>query len=99
MSDSATSRTPDTPTHRYDASLAASIEQRWQDRWEEEGTFEAPNPSGPLAEPDKVAGREKLFVLDMFPYPSGKGLQATFIDSLSIFATAIGLNAFGEFIS
>ena len=39
------------------------------------GTFEAPNPAGPLAEPDKVAGREKLFVLDMFPYPSGAGLH------------------------
>ncbi|NMD47420.1 MAG: leucine--tRNA ligase, partial [Propionibacterium sp.] len=27
------------------------------------------------AEPEKVAGREKLFVLDMFPYPSGAGLH------------------------
>ena len=75
MSDTATSHTPDKPAHRYDAQLAAAIEQRWQDRWDQEGTFEAPNPSGPLAEPDKVAGREKLFVLDMFPYPSGKGLH------------------------
>lgn len=75
MSDSAPSRTPDKPAYRYDAALAATIEQRWQDRWEAEGTFEAPNPSGPLAEPEKVDGREKLFVLDMFPYPSGKGLH------------------------
>lgn len=75
MSDSDTIRAPDTPAHRYDAALAATIEQRWQDRWEAEGTFEAPNPAGPLAEPDKVNGREKLFVLDMFPYPSGKGLH------------------------
>lgn len=75
MSDSAIPRTPDKPAYRYDAALAATIEQRWQDRWEAEGTFEAPNPSGPLAEPDKVDGREKLFVLDMFPYPSGKGLH------------------------
>mgnify|MGYP000223634394 CR=1 FL=1 len=75
MSDTVTSRTPDKPAHRYDAALAATIEQRWQDRWEAEGTFEAPNPSGPLAEPEKVDRREKLFVLDMFPYPSGKGLH------------------------
>lgn len=75
MSDSAPTRPTDTPAHRYDAALASDIEQRWQDRWESEGTFEAPNPSGPLAEPDKVDGREKLFVLDMFPYPSGKGLH------------------------
>ncbi len=75
MSDTAISRTPDKPAHRYDSALASTIEQRWQDRWEAEGTFEAPNPSGPLAEPDKVDGREKLFVLDMFPYPSGKGLH------------------------
>ncbi len=75
MSDSPTSRTPDRPAHRYDATLAATIEQRWQDRWEDEGTFEAPNPTGPLAEPEKVGGRKKLFVLDMFPYPSGKGLH------------------------
>jgi len=60
---------------RYNAALALDIEQRWQDRWEAEGTFEAPNPAGPLGEPDKVAGRPKLFVLDMFPYPSGSGLH------------------------
>ncbi len=75
MADTAPTRAQDTPAHRYDAALAGEIEQRWQDRWESDGTFEAPNPSGPLAEPDKVGGREKLFVLDMFPYPSGKGLH------------------------
>ena len=46
------------PPHRYNAALAARIETRWQDHWENEGTFNAPNPAGPLAEPDKVAGRE-----------------------------------------
>ena len=65
----------DTPKHRYTASLAGEIEARWQDRWDDEGTFEAPNPAGPLAEADKVGGRAKLFVLDMFPYPSGAGLH------------------------
>jgi leucyl-tRNA synthetase len=61
--------------YRYTAALAAEIEARWQDRWERERTFEAPNPAGPLAEPEKVAARPKKYVLDMFPYPSGIGLH------------------------
>src|SRR3954468_17721116 len=61
---------------RYTATMAQQIETAWQDRWEEEGTFNAPNPAGPWAEPEKVAARgEKLVVLDMFPYPSGVGLH------------------------
>ena len=61
---------------RYTAAMARDIELAWQDRWEEAGTFEAPNPAGPWAEPEKVAGRgKKLVVLDMFPYPSGAGLH------------------------
>ncbi|SJN18255.1 leucine--tRNA ligase [Luteococcus japonicus] len=63
------------PLHRYTAELAGQIETAWQDRWEAEGTFQAPNPAGPWAEPDKAQGREKLLVLDMFPYPSGSGLH------------------------
>jgi leucyl-tRNA synthetase len=61
--------------HRYTAELAEQIELAWQDRWEERGTFHAPNPAGPWAQPDEVAGREKFLVLDMFPYPSGAGLH------------------------
>ncbi|HET7477318.1 MAG TPA: leucine--tRNA ligase [Dermatophilaceae bacterium] len=64
----------DTP-HRYTAELAGRIEVAWQDRWEGEGTFHAPNPAGPWADPAGVAGRPKLYVLDMFPYPSGAGLH------------------------
>ncbi|MFM7047019.1 MAG: leucine--tRNA ligase [Actinomycetota bacterium] len=64
-----------TPKFRYNARLAANIEAKWQDRWESQRTFEAPNPAGPLAEPEKIAGRRKLFILDMFPYPSGAGLH------------------------
>ena len=67
--------TAKTPVFRYTAALATQVETKWQDIWEREGTFEAPNPAGPLAQPDKVAGRDKLFVLDMFPYPSGAGLH------------------------
>lgn len=65
--------------HRYTAQLADQIERAWQDRWENEGTFRAPNPAGPWAQPDEVARRfpdgEKMLVLDMFPYPSGAGLH------------------------
>ncbi|MDQ1538439.1 MAG: leucyl-tRNA synthetase [Actinomycetota bacterium] len=66
--------TNETP-HRYTAEMAERIELSWQDRWQSEGTFHAPNPAGPWADPEGVAGREKLFVLDMFPYPSGAGLH------------------------
>ena len=66
----------DAPAHRYDARLANEIEAKWQDRWETEHTFWAPNPEGALREGfDAVADRSKLFVLDMFPYPSGDGLH------------------------
>ena len=61
--------------YRYTAEMAGQIETAWQDRWQERGTFHAPNPAGPWAEPEKVGGREKLLVLDMFPYPSGAGLH------------------------
>jgi leucyl-tRNA synthetase len=71
----ATNPGDDTPTLRYNSTLARDIEQRWQDHWEREGTFDAPNPAGPLGDPDKVAGRPKLFIVDMFPYPSGAGLH------------------------
>ncbi|MEV4810022.1 leucine--tRNA ligase [Micromonospora avicenniae] len=66
----------DIPPFRYTAALANDIEHRWQDHWEREGTFHAPNPTGPLADPGHPrAGAEKLYVLDMFPYPSGAGLH------------------------
>ena len=43
----------------------AEIEPRWQRFWDENKTFKTP---------EKVTG-EKLYVLDMFPYPSGEGLH------------------------
>ncbi|MBF0663384.1 leucine--tRNA ligase [Rhodococcus sp. (in: high G+C Gram-positive bacteria)] len=61
-----------TPKHRYTAELAGQIEQRWQELWRERGTFHAANPVGALAG-DVPA--DKLFVQDMFPYPSGAGLH------------------------
>ena len=66
----------ETPEYRYSARLANEIEAKWQDRWERDGTFWAPNPTGDLSDGfERVAGREKLYILDMFPYPSGEGLH------------------------
>ena len=43
----------------------ASIEPKWQSFWETNKTFKTPElPAG-----------KKLYVLDMFPYPSGQGLH------------------------
>ncbi|MGW2558837.1 leucine--tRNA ligase [Streptomyces sp. NPDC001514] len=61
--------------HRYTAAMAADIEARWQDFWDADGTYEAPNPSGDLAGAPAVVARPKKFVMDMFPYPSGAGLH------------------------
>ena len=61
------------PAHRYTAELAGQLEADWQQRWETRGTFNADNPVGDLAGPK--AELERFFVLDMFPYPSGKGLH------------------------
>ncbi len=75
MSDAA-ENPADIPPFRYTAELANDIEARWQDHWEENQTFRAPNPTGPLAEPDHPrSGAPKLYVMDMFPYPSGEGLH------------------------
>ena len=42
-----------------------AIEQKWQKRWSEEGTYRV----------DVDNSRPKFYVLDMFPYPSGAGLH------------------------
>lgn len=45
-----------------------AIEQKWQKRWEKEKTFRVTE--------DPAFPREKrLYILDMFPYPSGAGLH------------------------
>jgi leucyl-tRNA synthetase len=43
----------------------ARIEPRWQAYWDEHQTFRS----------ERHPGRKKLYVLDMFPYPSGSGLH------------------------
>ena len=42
-----------------------SIEAHWQRYWDENDTFRA----------RRREGRPKLYILDMFPYPSGAGLH------------------------
>ena len=39
-----------------------SVDARWQRRWAEEGTFQA----------DSASAKPKSYVLEMFPYPSGR---------------------------
>jgi len=65
-----------TPQHRYDATLAGDIERTWQETWARLGTFHVPNPVGSLAPADgSPVPADKMFVQDMFPYPSGEGLH------------------------
>ena len=42
------------------------IESRWQQYWDNNQTFRTP---------DALSEKKKLYVLDMFPYPSGSGLH------------------------
>ena len=66
----------DTPQYRYDAELAGQIERAWQETWASAGTFNVPNPVGSLAPTDgSTIPADKMFVQDMFPYPSGEGLH------------------------
>ena len=48
-----------------------SIEPKWQAFWAEHQTFRTPNPGDPGFDPAKP----KIYILDMFPYPSGDGLH------------------------
>ncbi|HXY66804.1 MAG TPA: leucine--tRNA ligase [Mycobacterium sp.] len=73
---SAAQADPDAPRFRYTAELAGRIEQTWQDNWNRLGTFNVPNPVGSLAPIDgSPVPDDKMFVQDMFPYPSGEGLH------------------------
>jgi len=42
------------------------VEQKWQDYWEENQTFKTP---------ERDLSKQKKYILDMFPYPSGAGLH------------------------
>jgi leucyl-tRNA synthetase len=67
---------PDAPRYRYTADLAGRIERTWQDNWARMGTFNVANPVGSLAPTDgSPVPEDKIFIQDMFPYPSGEGLH------------------------
>jgi leucyl-tRNA synthetase len=69
-------RDEETPRYRYNADLAGQIERAWQETWADQGTFNVANPVGSLAPEDGSAvPADKMFVQDMFPYPSGEGLH------------------------
>jgi leucyl-tRNA synthetase len=75
----------DSERERYDPS---AIEPKWQKHWEEQQTFRA----------ERRPGHGKLYVLDMFPYPSGSGLHVghpegyTATDIVARFARMRGLD-------
>ena len=68
---------PDQPRYRYDAQMAQTIEEHWQKEWDQDGTFWAANVAGDLKDSKgrNADGRKPYYVIDMFPYPSGKGLH------------------------
>ncbi len=47
------------------------FEPKWQQHWDRQQTFHAPNPG----ELGFDSAKSKYYVLDMFPYPSGAGLH------------------------
>ncbi|KFI66587.1 leucine--tRNA ligase [Bifidobacterium magnum] len=65
------------PSFRYNAAMAQQIEEKWQRTWDDQGTFWAANVSGDLTDGKgrHADGRPSYFAMDMFPYPSGKGLH------------------------
>ncbi|MDO5481307.1 MAG: leucine--tRNA ligase [Candidatus Saccharibacteria bacterium] len=70
-----------------------TIEEKWQKKWEEEKTFRA----------KQEPGRQKMFLAEMFPYPSGAGLHVghvrnfTIVDTLTRFYTQQELNVLRPF--
>lgn len=62
----------DVPPFRYDAKLANEIELAWQRRWDDAGIYEVDSLPGGGGSANRA---KKLFIMDMFPYPSGSGLH------------------------
>ena len=60
---SATEPAPVTTSTQYPFS---QVESKWQSYWDENQTF---------LTPERNSEKEKKYVLDMFPYPSGAGLH------------------------
>ena len=55
-------------TH-YDA---PAIEKKWQRRWEDQGCFTADQPASNQPASNQPDPKPKYYVLEMFPYPSGR---------------------------
>ena len=76
--------------NRYDP---LKIEAKWQARWEKEKPFAA----------DDSSKKPKMFLAEMFPYPSGAGLHVghvrnfTIVDVLTRFYTQQELNVLRPF--
>ena len=76
------------------------IEQKWQQIWEKEQTFSAA-PSGKDLPRDLKT--PKVFLAEMFPYPSGAGLHVghvrnfTIVDVLTRFYTQQQMNVLRPF--
>ena len=74
------------------------IEEKWQKKWAEEETFKALDL--PTA---KSNGKAKMFLAEMFPYPSGAGLHVghvrnfTIVDVLTRFYTQQEMNVLRPF--
>ena len=66
MTDSGQGEKEGGPQERPGAIPFAAIEAKWQERWEQDGLFRAP---------DKPRSGKKFYCLDMFPYPSADGLH------------------------
>lgn len=54
------------------------IEKKWQENWEKTKAFRAE---------DRDDGRKKVFIAEMFPYPSGAGLHVGHVRNFSIVDT------------
>ena len=69
------------------------IEQKWQDIWKKTATFKA----------DDASDRPKIYLAEMFPYPSGAGLHVghvrnfSIVDALTRFYAQQGMNVLRPF--
>lgn len=79
------------------------IEAKWQKIWEETEAFKATEPTGTEKSGTEKENAPKMFLAEMFPYPSGAGLHVghvrnfTIVDVLARFFSQQGLNVLRPF--